>query len=174
MEALEAINTRRSIRVYEKKRVPQQIIKKLIEAGRNAPSAFNDQPWNFVTITKQETKDKIVNIKSQLSKFIAQAPLVIACCYDKTKSHTKEHNLENVAVAAENILLAAHAQGLGACYVTGFDSRFPEIKKSIEQALRIPKQVQIVCLITIGYPAEKPKTKKMRPLSEVWHKENYN
>ena len=173
MEALEAINTRRSIRKYLKKKVPKKIVKKLIIAARNAPSAYNDQPWVFITFTDKSKKEAIANQKSQRSKFIKDAPLIIACCYDERKSHTTAHNLENVAVAAENILLAAHALGLGACYIGAFDPNYPSIEKSIIRALKLPRHVKVVCLITVGYPNEIPKKKKMRPLKEIWMEECY-
>lgn len=173
MDALKTINTRRSIRRYKKKKIPNELIKKLVEAGRNAPSAFNDQPWVFITFTSQEQKDLIASVKSQKSQFIRDAPLMIACCYDKNKSRATAHNLENAAVAAENILLAAHAMSLGACYIGAFDPKFPKIEKSINKALKLPSHVKVVCLISVGYPNEKPGPKKMRPLKEVWHKNTY-
>jgi nitroreductase len=173
MDALEAINTRRSIRKYKKKKIPKKLIMELIKAGRNAPSSFNDQPWLFITITKQETKNAITALKSQKSQFMKTAPLLIACCYDETKSHATAHNLENVAVAAENILLAAHALGLGACYIGAFDPKFPELEKAIIKALKLPKHVHIVCLISVGYPDQVPGPKKMRSLNEIWIEEAY-
>ncbi|MFA5405872.1 MAG: nitroreductase family protein [Candidatus Nanoarchaeia archaeon] len=173
MEALEAINTRRSIRKYLPKKVPKSLVKKLIIAGRNAPSSYNDQPWVFITSTKQSVKDAIAAVKSQKSQFIKTAPLIIACGYDKKKSRATSHDLENVAVAAENILLAAHALKLGACYIGAFDPGFPEIEQSISKAFKTPKHVKVVCLITVGYPDQKPVKKKLRPLSEVWKNEYY-
>jgi len=173
MEALEAINTRRSIRKYQDKKVPRSLIRQLIIAGRNAPSAYNDQPWVFITSTKQTVRDAIASVKSQRSQFIRTAPLIIACCYDEIKSRATSHNLENVAVAAENILLAAHALSLGACYIGAFDPRFPEIEQSISKAFKLPKHVKVVCLISVGYPDQQPVKKKLRPLSEVWKNEYY-
>ncbi len=173
MDCLKAINTRRSIRKYKKKRIPKHLIKKLITGARNAPSAFNDQPWVFITITKQETKDRITAQKSQKSRFIKDAPLLIACCYDETKSRTKAHNLENVAIAAENILITANALGLGACYIGAFDPDYPEIEKTINKVLRLPRHVHIVCLISIGYSDEKPGKKKMRSFNEILKSETY-
>jgi nitroreductase len=70
MDFLDIINSRRSIRKYKKKNIPAHIVKKLIVAGMNAPSSFNDQPWVFVSITNQETKDKIAGVKSQRSQFL--------------------------------------------------------------------------------------------------------
>nr|MBD3312160.1 nitroreductase family protein [archaeon] len=173
MEALKAINTRRSVRKYKKKKVPKKIIKELINAARNAPSSYNEQPWVFITITDKEKLRKIAEPEEQKSNFLKDAPLVIACCYDEKKSSTKIHNLENVAVAAENILIAANALGLGACYVTAFTSKYPVIEKRIRKVLKLPGNVHPVCLITIGYPDEEPVDKEMRPLKEVWKKEEY-
>lgn len=173
MDALKAVNTRRSIRKYKDKKIPVQVIKKLITAARNAPTSFNDQPCVFITVTNQETKDAIASVKSQRSQFLKTAPLLIACCYDETKSKATSHNLENAAAAAENILITANALGLGACYVGGFDPNYPEIENTINKALKLPGHVKIVCLISVGYPDETPAKKTLRPLNEVWKKENY-
>jgi nitroreductase len=173
MDALKAVFTRRSIRKYKKKRVPASLIKKLIDAGRMAPSSFNEQSSVFVTVTKKETKEGLAEYKSQKSKFMKDAPLIIACCYDTTRARTKAHNLENVAVAAENILIAANALGLGACYIGGFDPEYPEIEESIINALKLPINIKIVCLISIGYSDEKPNKKTLRPIIDVWKKETY-
>lgn len=173
MDAIKCINTRRSIRKYKKEKIPAKIIKQLIIAGMNAPSSFNSQPWVFITIIKKETMEKIASVKSQRSQFLKTAPLLIGCCFDELKSKSPAHDLENVAVAVENILLAAHALGLGACYIGGFDPKYPEIEKSISKALKLPKNIKIVCLISIGYPDELPKKKNMRKISEVLRKEHY-
>jgi nitroreductase len=173
MDALYCINSRRSIRKYKAKTIPAGIVRKLITAGMNAPSSFNDQPWVFVTVTKKATMEKIASIKSQKSQFLKTASLLIACCYDETKSKAAVHNLENVACAAENILLAAHSLGLGACYIGAFAHKYPEIEKSISEAVKLPKNVKVVCLISIGYPDEIPYKKKMRKISEIWKKEEY-
>ncbi|MDD2678800.1 MAG: nitroreductase family protein [Candidatus Nanoarchaeia archaeon] len=173
MDALKCINTRRSIRKYKARKIPADIVKKLIVAGMNAPSSFNSQPWVFITVTKKDTMNKIASVKSQRSQFLKTAPLLIACCYDESRSKSPAHDLENVAVAVENILLAAHALGLGACYIGGFDPKFPDIEKSMSKALKLPKKIKIVCLISLGYPDESPKSKTMRKISEVLRKEHY-
>ncbi|MDD5417903.1 MAG: nitroreductase family protein [Candidatus Nanoarchaeia archaeon] len=170
MEALKAINTRRSIRKYQRRKIPSRVVKELIKAGANAPSSFNSQPWVFITTTDKNKMKQISEYKSQRSKFMADAPLLIACCYDETRAKTV-HNPENVACAVENILIASNAMGIGTCYIGAFDPEYPEIEKSIIKAFRLPKHVKVVCLITAGYPDEKPKPKKMRKLSEIWKNE---
>ena len=172
MEALKAINTRRSIRKYKNKKIPASTIKKIITAASNAPSAYNSQPWVFVMIEKQETKKLIVTAKGG-SDFITTAPVIIACCYDETKSKDKYHNIENVSLASQNILLASHALGLGACYLGAFDPENKSVEESISREIKLPSHVHLVCLISIGYPDELPKKKLMRPLSEILKKENY-
>ncbi|MBN1923462.1 MAG: nitroreductase family protein, partial [Nanoarchaeota archaeon] len=154
------------------KKVPASIVRKLITAGMNAPSSYNDQPWAFILVKNLKTKQLLINAKGG-SQFIASAPLVIACCYDESKTPDKWHNIENVSLAAENILLAAHSLGLGACYLGAFDPKHPKVEELISKALKLPKHVHIVCLITAGYPDEKPKNKKMRKISEVLRKEVY-
>ncbi|PIU88521.1 hypothetical protein COS64_03415 [archaeon CG06_land_8_20_14_3_00_37_11] len=174
MDALKAINTRRSIRNYKDRKVPAHLIKELLNAGRNAPSAFNEQPWVFIIVTKQETKDEIAFQKRQKSSFISKTPLLIACCYDKKKSRAAAHNLENVALAAENILIAANASGLGGCYIGAFDPEHPDIEEGINKALKLPNNILIVCLLSIGYPDGKPVKKELRPLNETVHEEFYH
>jgi nitroreductase len=172
MDALNFINSRRSIRKYKDKKISSGIVRKLINAGMNAPSAYNSQPWIFIIIKSLKTKQSIIDAKGG-SQFIAKAPLLIACCYNETKTPDKHHNIENVSLAAENILLAAHALGLGACYVGAFDPEHPTVEKSINKALKLPKNVHIISLISIGYPDEIPKFKKMRKISEVIKNEHY-
>lgn len=172
MDAIKAIKTRRSIRAYEDKKIPEKLVKQLVDCARRAPSAYNDQPWVFVTTTKQSVKDAIAEHKSQQSQFIKKTPLLVCCAYDEEKSRT-HHDLENVACAVENMLVAAHALGLGACYVGGYDPEYPGIEESIREAFQLPEHVHPVCLVTVGYPAEKPKKKNLKPLSEVWMKDSY-
>jgi nitroreductase len=172
MKAIKCINNRRSIRKYLNKKIPANIVKKLINAGMNAPSAYNSQPWIFILIKKIKTKQLLVDAKGG-SQYITKAPLVIACCYDETKTPDKYHNIENVSLASQNILLAAHALGLGACYLGAFDPKNPKVEKLINKALKLPKKIHIICLISIGYPDEIPKKKKMRKMSEVIKNEHY-
>jgi len=172
MDALTCINSRRSIRKYKAKKIPASIVRKLIVAGMNAPSAYNYQPWIFILVRSLKIKKLLIDAKGG-SQFIAAAPLVIACCHDESKTKDKWHNIENVSLAVENMLLAAHALGLGACYLGAFDPEHPDVEKSISKALNLPKNVKIVCLISVGYPDETPKKKVMRKMPEVIRNEHY-
>lgn len=172
MNALNCINSRRSIRKYLNKKIPANIIKQLITAGMNAPSSYNSQPWIFILIKDKKTMQAIVDAKGG-SQFITSAPLMIASCYDESKTLDKYHNIENVSLSVENILLAAHSLGLGACYIGAFDPENPKVESLISKALKLPKKVHIVSLISIGYPDQEPKAKKMRKFSEVVKNEHY-
>lgn len=169
MDAVKAVMTRRSIRKYKDKEVPEKLIMKLLDAGRQAPSAYNDQPWEFIVVKKKETMKKIIKYKS---KFMLDAPVWICCGYNKDKSST-EHDLENTALAIENILITAHAMGLGAVYTGGYDPDDNSLEKAISKALNLPKSVHIVAILCIGYPDEEPGEKEMRPLSDMTHFESF-
>lgn len=172
MDALKAIITRRSIRKYKNKKIPESIIKKLINAGMSAPSCYNYQPWIFILIKKIETKKAIIKAKGGC-EFITKAPLVIACCYNESLTKDKHHNIENVTLAVENILITANALGLGACYMGAFDPENPSVEKKLSKALKLPKQIHLVSLISIGYPDEIPKKKTLRPINQVLKREIY-
>nr|MBD3312161.1 nitroreductase family protein [archaeon] len=169
MDAVKAVMTRRSIRKYKKKDVPKKLIMKLIDAARQAPSAYNDQPWEFIVVKNKETMKKITKYKS---KFMLDAPVWIFCGYNKNKSST-EHDLENTALAIENLLITAHAMGLGAVYTGGYDPGDKSLEKAISKALNLPKNVHIVSIVCVGWPDEEPGEKEMRPLSNMTHFETF-
>lgn len=170
MDAIKAIMTRRSIRKYKKKSVPKELIMKLLDAARQAPSAYNDQPWEFIIVKNKETMKKILQYKK--SKFMINAPVWICCGYNKKKSST-ELNLENTALAIENLLITAHALGLGAVYTGAYDPDDPSLENAINKALKLPKSVKIVSIVCTGWPDEEPRDKKMRPLEDMTHFETF-
>lgn len=174
MEVNECIKTRRSVRKFLDKEVSKEQIEKIIDAARNAPSSMNSQPWEFVVIKSKELKEKIASLKDEDNReHILTAPLVIVVCVDKDKSETRY--VEDGVAAAENILLMAHSLGLGAVYVTGFKLSKPEIAESIQSILNIPKNVQPIVIIPIGYldPSEKIEDKKLREINELIHEDRY-
>ncbi|MCD6221987.1 nitroreductase family protein, partial [bacterium] len=112
-EVIKLLKERRSIRKYQKKEVPEDIIEGIIDCARFAPSAMNIQPWEFIVITEEEMRKKIADI-TDYGKFIADAPLCIAVFCKDTKYY-----LEDGSAATTYILLAAKAYGLGSCWVAG-------------------------------------------------------
>ena len=162
-EVIKLLKERRSIRKYQKKEVPENIIKGIIDCARFAPSAINIQPWEFIVITDGEMRKKIADI-TDYGKFIADAPLCIAVfCKDS------KYYLEDGSAATTYILLAAKAYGLGSCWVAGDKKNYAS---DIRKLLGVPDGYKLVSLISIGYPAENP-VKEKRPLEEVFHKERW-
>ena len=147
MELLEAIRTRRAIRRYTHEPVPPELIEKLLEAARWAPSSVNCQPWEFIVITDPETK-KRMSRAFVIGPFLNEAPLAIVVAVDRLKSTCP---VQDGTTAAYAIWLAAHNLGLGACWVNPTISKF-----GIKRILGIPFNKKLVSVLAIGYPAESP------------------
>lgn len=164
LDALEAIRKRRSVRRYKPTPISNEVIEKLVDAGRWAPSAMNVQPWEFVAVTDPETRRRIADI-TDYGKFIAEAPLCIAVLCKDTKYY-----LEDGCAAAENILIAATALGLGTCWVAGDKKRYAD---EIRKLLGAPSGYKLVALISVGYPDEGERRRERRDLKEILHYERF-
>ena len=153
MEALEAILTRRSVREFTGDPVSKTDLNDLLKAGMQAPSARNGQPWHFVVIDDPEVLHTIPDLHP-FSRILLQAPLAILVC--------SEHNLESehtnwmldCSAATQNILLAAHAKGLGAVWLGIYQN--PERSSGIRKLLKLPEAVETVSLVAVGHPAFRP------------------
>jgi nitroreductase len=146
MELLESIRTRRAIRRFKPDPVPPELVEKLLEAARWAPSSVNCQPWEFIVITDPETK-KRMSRAFVIGPFLNQAPLVITVAVDSLKSTCP---VQDGSIAAYAIWLAAHDLGLGACWVN------PTVQFGIKRILGIPITKRLVSVLAIGYPDEAP------------------
>jgi nitroreductase len=164
MDAIEAVKGRRSVRLYEERPVPRELIEEIIDTARLAPTADNIQPWEFVVITEPSTRRNIADL-TDWGKFIAQSGACVAVYAKAVK-----HYLEDGSAAIENVLVAAHALGLGTCWVAGYGKDYGE---PIREMLGVPEGYKLVGLISLGYPAERPAAKEKRGLSEVLHWEKY-
>ncbi|MEZ5359333.1 MAG: nitroreductase family protein [Candidatus Zixiibacteriota bacterium] len=149
MEALEAILSRRSIRSYTDEAIPEEKIELMLRAAMAAPSANNHQPWEFVVITKREIIDAIPGFHPY-SKMLLQAPLAILVCGDKTKVDHSGYLALDCSAATENLLLAAHALGIGAVWL-GVYPRDDRMEGMIK-LLRLPEHIVPLALISLGYP----------------------
>ncbi len=153
MDALEAIRTRRSIRKYKTTPVPEDLIRQLLVAATSAPSAGNQQPWQFVVITDRAILADIPKIHAH-AQMVKDAPAAILVCADLSFEKHPGFWVVDCSAAVENLLLAAHALGLGAVW-TGV---YPVQKRMQEfcKAFNLPEHVQPHSLIVLGYPAEQP------------------
>ena len=167
---LESIMTRTSIRRYTDQPVAKETVEKLLRAGMAAPTAVNRQPWHFVAITSREKLDELAGT-ARNGGMLRQAPLAIVVCGDMDKAMTGKGQafwIQDCSAATENILLAAHALGLGAVWtgVYPMDERVAEVSK----VLSLPQNIVPLCTIIVGYPAEQPKPKdKWKPENVTWY-----
>ncbi len=164
MDALEAIKQRRSVRGFRPDPVERKLIEQLVDCGRLAPTAVAIEPWEFVFVTEEEMRKRIADT-TDYGKFIAEAPACIAVFCKDTKYY-----LEDGCAATENILLAAAALGLGACWVAGDKKRYAD---EVRRLLGVPEGYRLVSLLPVGYPADSPAAKQKRPLDEVLHWEQF-
>ena len=156
--AIENIMTRTSIRQYKDQPVEQEKINIMLKAAMAAPTAVNLQPWHFIVITDKPTIDLLSGRQP------TNAPLLIAVCGDTDKTTTPDGKMklpdfwvQDVSAATENLLLAAHALGLGAVW-TGV---YPVMERTAEVAnvLNCPKNIIPLAVVRIGYPDESPEPK---------------
>ena len=153
--AIENIMTRTSIRKYQNKAVEATVIDTLVRAAMAAPTAANKQPWHFVVVT-----DRTVLQKLGGNRF-GSAPLAIVVCGDmeKTMSGTaRDFWIQDTSAATENLLLAAHAMGLGAVW-TGV---YPNMERcgAIANIIGTPEYIIPLCVVYAGYPDEQPAPKQ--------------
>ena len=164
-DALDVIMTRTSIRSFTGAPVSQEQIETILKAGMAAPSAINIQPWRFVVMTD---KDKIASTfgnNPRGADMYTKAGAVIVVCGDTSSMFW----FEDCSAAAENILLAAKAIGLGAVWTAGYpaDDRVEPVSKALE----LPETVKPLCIIPVGVPAEDPEPKdKWKPENIHWEK----
>lgn len=162
MDISNLIKNRRSIRRYKTDPVPIELIEEIIDAGRWAPTGGNKQYWKFIVVDDEKVMKMVQRVSPM---FWGEAPAAIFVCLDLTRSTMSEEARKghgNVAgFPSQNIMLAAFALGLGTCAIGGFN------KLAIREILDIPKDLDPILLITLGYPDEDPPKKPRRPMSEV-------
>ncbi|MDD2310271.1 MAG: nitroreductase family protein [Desulfuromonadaceae bacterium] len=180
METLAAIKTRRSVRKFSEQPVEPEKLQAVLEAVQQAPSWSNKQCWHLVVVQDQEVRNKISELSyvesffatygyksNPAQKALAQAPLVIVACADPHRSgdlRGEQYYMADIGIATENLMLAAHDQGLGSVFVGVFD------EEQLKKLLAIPPGIRIIGLFPLGYPAGDVKGGPSRkPLSEFVH-----
>jgi len=161
MELFDAILMRRSIRKFTSQKIEPDLVDKIIKAGMYAPSAVNKQPWHFIVFFDRKTMTEIMNVH-QSSTMLAEAQTAILVCYDVNLQHDEGYGPVDCSNATQNMLLAAHALGLGACWV----GIYPRIKRmeALHSIFELPLNVKAFSVIALGYPAEKkPMAERYKP-----------
>ena len=160
MEKLGYILDRRSIRRFKDQNIDRDTVKQLVTAAMYAPSAVNRQPWHFVVIDQRQMLNKIMGIHPHAG-MLQTASHGIVVCGDEQLQHDDGYWVVDCGAATQNLLLAAHTLGLGACWV-GLHPREGR-KASISSLLNLPSHVKPFALVALGYPNE------IKPRPERFH-----
>jgi nitroreductase len=150
MDVMEAIRRRRSVREFRGDPIPPDVLERVTEALRLAPSACNYQPWRFVLVTDPDLKAEVA-VACHEQMFVAGAPVVVAACalprgaYKRMGESWNSADVD-VAIAVDHLTLAAAAEGLGTCWIGSFD------EKALKRLLLVPEEAKIVALTPLGYP----------------------
>ncbi len=158
---MENIMTRSSVRSYTEQKIEDSKIETLLKAGMAAPTAGNKQPWEFVVVTDRETLD-IIPTFGISAKMIAGSQTAIVVCGDISKcmpGAMSEYWIQDCSAATENILLAAHAMGLGAVWCGAYPNNDSDRVGKLKELLNLPESVYPLCVIVLGYPDKEPTPK---------------
>jgi nitroreductase len=164
MDALEALRGRRSCRRFADRPVGRELVEQVVDAGRLAATARNEQPWEFVVVADPAARRSIAAM-TDYGSFLADAPVCIAVLAEATKYY-----LEDGSAATQNMLLAAHALGLGACWVAG--DKKPYALKIVKR-LGAPAELKLVSLVALGWPEGDLPNPGKRSLEDVLHWDTY-
>ncbi len=157
---LDNIATRTSVRDYEARPVEKEKIEKMLRAAMAAPTAMNKQPWHFVVVDQRNVLDALAGA-NPYAKMLKKAPLAIVVCGNTNKmieGGGRDFWIQDASAATENLLLAAHAMGLGAVWTGAYPSE--ERCISISKVLSLSDNLIPLNMIVVGYPAEQPQPKQ--------------
>ena len=167
MDIFQVFRDRRSIRKYKDLPVEREKIEQLLDAARLAPSWKNLQCWRFLVLARPEQCKKLLDAfpdDNPGKKAIAMAPVVIVVCGNPAESEVENginYFVADVAIAFEHLCLAAHALGLGTCWMGWYD------EARVKTALGIPAAMRVVGMTPLGYPDQEPKARPRKELSEI-------
>lgn len=167
MDIFEAILGRRSVRRYTSTDVPDDVVEKLLDAARWAPSGGNNQPWRFVVVRDEVAKQMIKTISPGLTG--EPAVIIVACAeIGGVSDEVLRIRTLDMGAAIQNILLAAHAMGLGACWIGSVNWR------GLREIVGLPEKgpMEPISLISIGYPAENPTPRARHLIKEFTFRES--
>ncbi len=164
LDTVTAIMERRSVRKYEDKPIPEADLHAVIEAGRQAPSAANRQPWHFVVVKDDGQKHSVAEACAG-QKWMADAAVIIAGVAKPTVN--EKWCSVDVAIAMQNMILAATSLGYGTCWIGAFD---PD---RVKELLEIPDDLHVVALTPVGVPADQPEQRPRQPLSQFASLDRY-
>jgi len=180
MTGEELLRSRRAIRRYQPRHVPDDLVEAILDTVRYAPSSMNGQPWCFIVVRQGETKRELARLKNAYcppekrgysADFLAAAPVIVAVCIERARAYQRER--ENGVLAGAYLMLAACEHGLGSVYLTAYQPDDPTLATAIAALLGLPEGIEPVALVPLGFAAETPPPKALRALSELVHAERF-
>lgn len=169
MEFTELVKRRYSVRAYKSDPVEENKLHQVLEAARLAPTAANRQPFQIIVVHTAGRETELGRLYGR--DWFVQAPLIICACGMPTKSWVrsdgKNYNDVDVAIAMDHLVLAAANLGLGTCWIAAFDVA------AVREVLGLPDDVEPIALTPLGYPADEPRPKKRKALSELVRYEHW-
>ena len=181
MTGEQLLRSRRAIRHYQRRPVPDDLVEAILDTARYAPSSMNGQPWCFIVIRHLETKRELVRLKNAYcppeksvyrADFLLEAPAIVAICVERRRSYQRER--ENGVLAAAYVMLAACEQGVGSVFLAAYQPDDPALARGIAALLGLPEGIEPVALVPLGFAAEAPPPKELRALADVVHHERFS
>jgi nitroreductase len=176
MDVLTAIRNRRSVRSYAERTIPVQVLERLRQVLRSAPSACNYQPWHFVFVMDPAVRRRLGELANG-QQWIADAPLIVVGCANPDEAYPamagRRCSAEvDVAIALDHLALAAVVEGLGTCWIGSFD------EGAVVSLLGVPAGYEIVAMMPVGYPSSPdlnhPLEERLRkPAAEIFSNDRY-
>jgi nitroreductase len=176
---LDLIIKRQSDRKYEDRKVEQEKLERILQAGRMAPSACNAQPWKFIAVDSPSILNELAEAASAkllgMNGFVGQAPLMIVIVREQPNLSSKagaivknkDYSLIDIGIATQNICLQAEAEGLGSCIMGWFD------ESRVKKILEIPRSKRVELIITIGYSLSEQREKRRKPADQTTSHNKY-
>ncbi len=166
MDVFDCIRRRRTVREFKPDAIPEDVVYRILEAGRWAPSSSNSQPWHFVVVQARDTLKKLGAIATQ-GAFIANAPLAIAIVVDNATRPQLD-----AGRALQQMELVAWSEGMGTCFV---GVRSADQQRAVKELLSIPPRMDLITIMPYGYrlPGSRGQGTPRKPMSEMAHRERF-
>ena len=162
MDVSDAISARRSIRKYEKRPIPEDVLDTLLDSARLAPSANNLQRWSIIVVTSDRLKEDLVEASGD-QKFVGECSAYLV----GVKEPGALYSTVDLTITLDHLSLRAVELGLGTCWIGDFE---PEKVKDI---LKIPGEREVAICMTVGYPTSNPQARKRKGLSDLFHRDSW-
>lgn len=161
-QVLAAIHERRSIRHFLEAPVDRKLIMQALRAASWAPSGLNNQPWRFALIWDDDLKQKLAGL-TRYSATLQGAAVLVPVFLDRESSYDYVKDCQAIGACIQNLLLAVHAQELGAVWI----GEIVKNKEKIPKILELPDRLELMAVVAVGHPAHRNQSSHRRPLEEL-------